>query len=357
MEIQELSDLAQEARKKKGRMDAVARDEAAELVHRIWNSESLDPTGSFESMNEIQSEAVAEGIGKAWSRMGEARREVFLSWLPAATSDRASRRISLIAVAIMDADPKTATNLLCRLLPTGRRNMSKDLRQMLRSTLFGDTNINFEKLGEPGIPVEQLIRTLVAIVDISFDPASNISPVVRSRIALTIRRSLKSLRDYDSDRTTQLESQIAVETKRWPQALQEQFQRLSESTEPRGLATTLTEAPRPSSTAIPADRAAEPACVDVDADTLTPFSTLEEHLDKRLAAISSEVEMLNQLGTLLADLKKRYLELQAEAESIKVQAARSTEQARQAFEITHSLENQLEEQKSKVMELNIELQK
>ena len=66
MELQELSVLAEESKRKKGRMDSVGREKAAQLIARIWSDENLDPTGSFESLTELQSEAVADGIGKTW---------------------------------------------------------------------------------------------------------------------------------------------------------------------------------------------------------------------------------------------------------------------------------------------------
>src|SRR6266404_6707021 len=142
MELQELTALAEESKRKKGRMDAVAREKATQLIAHIWSAADLDPSGSFDSLTELQSEAVADGIGKAWPEMTEAHRDLFLSWLPAPASDRTSRRVGLIAAAIIDSDGRRATDLLCRLLPVGRRNVSKEIRQMLRSVLFGENRIN-----------------------------------------------------------------------------------------------------------------------------------------------------------------------------------------------------------------------
>src|SRR5882724_6551238 len=111
MELRELGVLAEESKRKRGRMDSAAREKAADLISRIWAADDIDPTTSFGLLNDLQSEAIADGIGKAWPLIGESRRSLFLSWLPAPSTERASRRIALIAASVMDADGRSANEL------------------------------------------------------------------------------------------------------------------------------------------------------------------------------------------------------------------------------------------------------
>ena len=340
MELQELSALAEESKKKKGRMDSVARERAAQLIARVWSDANVDPAGSFESLAELQSEAVAEGIAKAWPQMAEGRRDLFLSWLPGPATDRTARRVGLVAGAVMDADGRTAVDLLCKLLPTGRKNTSKEMRQMLRSIFFGEKRIKFETLSQSGSSPESVLRVYSALADIAFDAASDVSPVIRSRFALALRVSLKPLESHDSQKTSELHTRIADEVKRWPSALREQFQRQLESTEPKS------EAQTP-----PPAKPTEPPVMDGNIDVLSQLSNIEEELDSRVAAILRDVEFLRHLATVMAQIKNQYQSLQTELAFTKDQAAQSSERAGRASELNRNLESQLREQVAKESEL------
>jgi hypothetical protein len=351
MELQDLSVLAEETKKKKGRMDAIGREKAAELIARIWSDENLDPAGSFESLTELQSEAVADGIGKAWPQMKQARRDVFLSWLPTPASERTSRRVGLVAAAVMDADGATATDLLWRLLPAGRKNISKEVRQMLRSVLFGDKRIKFENLTQYEIAPERVLRVYSTLADIAFDPTSNVSPVVRSRFALALRASLRCLGAYDIQKANEFEARLTDEIARWPSALREQFQRQLELIEPASeTQTSSQQAALPSLGRLP-EKLVEPAVVGGKVDALNQLAAIEEQLNNRVAAISRDVEVLRHLGTVIAEIKIQYHSLQIELESTKEQAAQSAERARQAFEMNRNLSGKIDEQAAKSSEL------
>jgi hypothetical protein len=353
MELQELTALAEESKRKKGRMDAVAREKATQLIAHIWSAADLDPSASFDSLTELQSEAVADGIGKAWPEMREAHRDLFLSWLPTPASDRTSRRVGLIAAAIIDSDGRRATDLLCRLLPVGRRNVSKEIRQMLRSVLFGEKRINFENLSQPGTSPETLMKVYSALVEIAFDPASDVSPVVRSRFALALRASMRFLESHDIQKTRELQARLADEMKRWPSALQEQFQRQLELIESTAEAqSSLSEGPALSSPSRPSEAIVEPPIVYAKADVVSQLSIIQDQLDNRVAAISKDVELLRQLGTVVAEIKKQYQSLQTELETAKEQVAQSTGRERQAFEMNRNLESRLEEQTAKMSDLS-----
>jgi hypothetical protein len=352
MELQELSALAEESKRKNARLDSVGREKATQLVARIWSDENLDPTASLESLTELQSEAVADGIGTAWPQMGEGRRELFLSWLPAPASDRASRRVGLVAAAVMDADGRTATDLLCRLLPTGRKNINKEVRQMFRSVFFGDKRVKFENLSQPGSSPKSLARVYSTLVDIAFDPASEVSPIIRSRFALAVRRSLKFLREYDVQKVSELEARLADEMKRWPSELRDQFQRQLELIEPKPETQTIPQLrPTLSSPDRSPENPAEPPFVHGKIDILSKLSSVQEQLDNRVAAISRDVELLRQLATVIADFRNHYQSLQSELESTKEQAAQTVERARRVSEMNSNLESQVEEQSAKAKEL------
>jgi hypothetical protein len=223
MELEELGAIAEESKRKKGRMDSVAREKAADLLSRIWTGEDLDPTASFGILNDLQSDAIADGIGKAWPQMGESRRKLFLSWLPAPSTERASRRIALIAASVMDADARTANELLSKLFPAGGKIINKEVRQILGAVLFGDRRPGFESLCQADVPLDLAIRVCSQLMEVAFDLDSNVSLILRSKLALAIWNSLERLQKFDPAKGAELESRIAYEVKRWPSALQAQF--------------------------------------------------------------------------------------------------------------------------------------
>ena len=61
--------LADSVRKKKGRMDASARKKGADLIAAILTAPEQDFKEMLVVAEELQSEAVADGIGMAWPTM------------------------------------------------------------------------------------------------------------------------------------------------------------------------------------------------------------------------------------------------------------------------------------------------
>ncbi len=353
MELQALRTLAQESKKKKNKMDGGARAEAAQLLTRIWSDETVDPTGAFESMNELQSEALAEGVGKAWPQMGDGRRQQFLSWLPAPTTERASRRIALTAAAIIADDAKTATDLLCRLLPAGQKSMNKELRHTLRTALFGDKRVEFGILNQSGVAPQNLLRLYSALAELAFAASSDISPVVRSQLALAVQASLTTLRDHDVEKASQLGALLETQIKAWPTALQIQYHRQLGATKSASAGEHPTSGGAPASGLVGPIQPPSPiSSVPASSDILSEFSKVEKHLNDRLTAISNEMNVLGQLGKLLADFKGQYSSLRAELESAKQSAVNSVENVQRISEANRLLQDQLQQAKSRASELS-----
>jgi hypothetical protein len=357
MHLQELKAIAAESKSKKWRMDAAAKEKAIQLIANIWTEENADPAETLESFNELQSEAVAEGIGKAWPEMADDRRHLFLSWLPAPISDRALRRLGLVAAAVMETDGLTATDLLCKLLPAARKKMSKEMRQMLRSVLFGDKRIKFENISQPGTPPERVTRVYSSLLDIAFDPASSVSPVTKSRFGLAIRSSMKILRDHDVQTANELETRLANEMKQWPVQLQEQFQRQLALLDPKSEAQNVPEEHTPIQSPEPSrNRPAETPLVQEGAGEVTRWSRLQVELDHRIAGLSKETELLRQFAILLTTLWEQDELLRAELELTKERASQSTERESKAFDTNRILKEELERQTAKASELTRILQ-
>jgi hypothetical protein len=351
MELQELAVLVQEAKKKKGRMDAAARERAAALISHIWSSEDLDPTSSLSALDDLQSEAIADGIGRAWSQMGESRRCTFLSWLPSPSSERASRRIALVAASVMDVDGRAAAELLCKLLPKGRKTLSKEARQILSTVLFEDSRLNFENLCQAGGSNESAVTLFSSLMDIAFDPTSDIGPVLRSRLAVAIWSSLDPLRDFDPQKREALQTRIEEEAKRWPSALREQFQRQLELRQSQsGLQI------KPQESQNTAIGQGTPADIDITAPTvrgsiLSQLSNFQDQLHSRLGTISNDLEYLKQISIVLTSIQDHYRAIETKIERTAEQASLSLERVRETTEANRRLENQLKEQAFKTSEM------
>jgi hypothetical protein len=355
MELEDLRAIAEESKKKKGRMDSIAREKAADLLSRIWTGEDCDPTTSFGLLNDLQSEAIADGIGKAWPQMGESRRKLFLSGLPAPSTERASRRIALIAASVMDADGRTANELLSKLFPAGRKTMNKEVRQILGAVLFGDRRPKFENLCQADIPLDLAIRVCSQLMDVAFDHSSNVSPVLRSKLAIAILNSLERLQKFDPAKGAEIESQIADEIKRWPSALRVQFENqlkvLETKTETQ---TSLPDQLRPVEEPFPQKRIDATSPI-VKGNALERLASLEGQFSSRLSAISNDLQYLKGLSIELAAFRNEYRAIQNELEVMAQQSAQFAERARHTSEANRHLDCQLEQQTRKALELGKEL--
>src|SRR5262245_3882761 len=138
-QMDDLKMLIGSVRKKKGRMDASERQKGAELISVLLQEPEENPTEILTVAEDLQSEAVADGIGMAWSALSDDRRVQVRQWLPAPKTERAQRRIALLAARLATCDGATALELLDRLIPEHRPN--KELKLLLLTSFFSEKKV------------------------------------------------------------------------------------------------------------------------------------------------------------------------------------------------------------------------
>src|SRR5579862_955959 len=224
-QIKELELLASQARAKKGRMDAESRGKAASLMALIWSNPAVDPRPTLEFLEDFQSEAIAEGIGSSWEKIAPERRALFQRWVPSPGSDRAYRRLALLAGSILSADGATALQWLGLLIPRDKKFVNKESRELLAPIFFDDKQHRFDALAYEGAPSSEVLRIYSALLDIATDHSLSVGAIARSRLASAILTYLSKLDSSTDGLVADLESKVLTDMKKWPAALREQFQR------------------------------------------------------------------------------------------------------------------------------------
>ena len=224
-EMGELEQLASQARAKKGRMDADSRTKASSLVAAIWGNPALDPKPTIELLENLQSEAIAEGISSSWAKMNYERQLIIKRWIGTVTSERSYRRLALVAGAVINDDGGTALEWLGLLIPKGRKSVNKESRQVLATVLFGDKQIRFESIAYDGAPFSEVMRIYSALFEIVTDHSLSIGAMTRSRLAAAILGLVAKTDGSQNGSVNELEEKVLIDMKKWPTALREQFQK------------------------------------------------------------------------------------------------------------------------------------
>jgi hypothetical protein len=155
--IEELREMAQVVQRKKGRMDAREREQASHLVASVLASESLDLSEIFPSFEVFQSEAIAQAVGQVWPTLSGDRRDLFSRWLPEPKSEKATRRIAMLAAAVLEVDGVTALGWLSRLIPQNpKAKMTREICQVIANVFFGSKPLRFVRIGDEGNQPEAL---------------------------------------------------------------------------------------------------------------------------------------------------------------------------------------------------------
>jgi len=218
--LDELKQIAQNARDKKGRMDAAQRKAASEALVVLLSDPARNLSETLQIAENIQSEAFAEAISKAWQTMSTERRLQSIRSLPPPDSERTKRRILLVAARIADEDSGAATELLDRLVPDSA--VGKELGNLLIGTLFHHTGqFNFVALAAS--PTGTGLRVMRKLSRLAFDPGNKIDQDVRYEIAVATITLLRS----DSLETSQRAELLRIlipEVERWSSSFRSQFE-------------------------------------------------------------------------------------------------------------------------------------
>jgi hypothetical protein len=350
--IDELKNVAKVVKSKKGRMDAREREVASELIVSVWKDASLDPSESFSALEPLQSEAIAEGIAQVWGNLTDDRRKLFDNWLSKPKNERSSRRLALLSASLLQIDGITSLNWLNRLLPANSKGkITRELGQILVSVFFGTKPLRITRLAEERRGTEDLGRVVRTLLEVAVDDHWAVELMVRYRLVEDIL-TIAAERSPETAEWKAIQNRIEIEIKRWPQPLVRQLNRALciRFPEAQPVFTKIMgrcEAPPPTPTPT-----RQPGEVSDElrplVENLVEDKALKTLFDRRLAAISAEIEELKALvivvaerETALKDAERRLEESQVRESSLQAAMKR--------------LEGDLEDSIAKTKQANLQI--
>jgi hypothetical protein len=294
-EVDDFRLLVEGVQKKKGRMDAIERDKATQLIAAILHHSDESVTDLLPLFEELQSEAVADGVGIVWPNLSSERRLQIRRWLPPPRTERAQRRIALLAARLAETDGSTAVDLLDQLIPEHRLN--KELKQLLITSLFSNgRTIRFENLCDAS-SAKSSLRVLKTLSALAFDATSAIEPMSRYRLAVATLKLLVGHKLYQTGLSVDLISRIVVEVERWPQGLREQFDSWLKNEAPQ-----LWQEFFPlKQNAASAPASAKPNQAKNEEVQETSTLTFDHYLDQRAQTLAAESQVLAGIRALVTN--------------------------------------------------------
>lgn len=314
-EIEELRKIAQVVQSKNGRMDAREREQASHLIASALANESSDPSVLLSSLEVFQSEAVAQAIEQSWPTLSGDRRELFSRWLPDPKSEKATRRIAILAAAVLEMDGVTALAWLGRLIPTNpKKKITREIYQILASVFFGSKPLKFVRLGDEGGDPENLVRVLNALLQVALDDHYAVETMARYRLVDDTLTIISKNNLVGRDGSKPILTRIEIETKRWPLALVQQLaaslkRRIPDAELLLSMLPTKDKFTLPIPNHVLHVGDAQPQSeerIRIPEDKTQINSTLEKHI----ASLTSQVEELRGLATLLNEEERLKNELE-----------------------------------------------
>jgi hypothetical protein len=304
--------LADSVRKKKGRMDASTRKKGADLIAAIL----IDPEQDFKDMlvlaEDLQSEALADGIGMAWPTMPPERRVEIRRWIPAPQTERAQRRIALLATALAETDGATALELLDRLIPD--RPPNKELKRLIVTSLCSDGRvIPFDNMAKASVRSRLSSRVFSALANLTFEASSGIEHMPRYLLSVAIVNFVAIQKLEQSSEGRDLLSKVGSEAERWPLGLREKFEGWLRDEQPELISQFLSPPPTlaPARVSGVADHP-QLVATNTIVGSETAQSRVDQFLDQRSRSLTAEMAALSQFRESLAERQK---ELQGQIDS------------------------------------------
>lgn len=189
-ELQELEHLANASRNKKGRMDSESRSKATELLVRIWLDYPDQAVDTIRYFEDLQSEAVAEAVGKLWPRLSEAGRIQLDRSIPKPNSERSIRRLSLFIAEVINNDAEIALRWLQLLLPREKDYPAKDVRQNIVTSLLISGQVTYAFKATYDEQAWEVARIYKLLWDIGKESSTNIPSISRAKLAVGIARHI-----------------------------------------------------------------------------------------------------------------------------------------------------------------------
>lgn len=305
-QIRELESIAQATRAKNGRMDSPSRDKASALLASIWTNPSIDFTPTLQFLEDFKAEAVASAIHSCWARMELTNRNLFQQWVPLPSTEKSYRRLSILVASLLDIDGATALHWLGLLIPSGRKSLSKESRQLLASALFGDKTLSFEALAHGGADSNEVLRIYMSLFEIATDPSLSVPAMTRSRLATAMLRYFsRPDGPRNNPAMADIRSKIFADMKKWPPSLREQIATLvqqSSSDSPAPPIPVKAEG-RPAQSLEQGNSVAPVAPIQLEVDTLgAELARIQGEVRNRLSGIAHEVELLRRVQEALSNL-------------------------------------------------------
>jgi hypothetical protein len=299
--IEELKAIALSARAKKGRMDAQERARAAEILASVWRDVETNPDHILRLMDALHYEALAQGIGAAWTDMSPEKRQVFQQWLPAPTTERDTRRLAFVAAAILEKDSSTVMDWLDRIISSGRGHMNKEVRHILATTILAGKVNGLRNITRDETHLEKTLRVLAALLEVGQDKEEKVTVGVRYELVDNVLHLLDNRKIQNQTDTLKLLNRVEDEIKSWPKELKEQFrQRVT------GIPTELLDRFFVQASAAP------PASVGQESQAMSAvmappqannYKDALDLIDGRIAELQKESVMLSSVRTMLMELE------------------------------------------------------
>lgn len=223
-EVQELEHLAIESRNKKGRMDSESRSRATELLVKIWSDSPEQAVKTIRFFEDLQSEAVAEAVGKLWPRLSESGRTQLDRSIVKPNSDRSMRRVSLFVSKVINNDANTALRWLQLLLPQGKDFPSKDVRQNIVSCLLASGQIFYAFTAASEQQAWDIARIHGLLWDIGKESSTTIPSMSRANLAVGIARHVIT-HPFLTKKQSRLLEDAERESLAWPKELKDMWER------------------------------------------------------------------------------------------------------------------------------------
>jgi len=354
-EIEELKKLAQLVQSKKGRMDAREREQTSHLITAVFTRETLDPAEILSSLEVFQSEALAQAVGQAWPSLSRERRDLFSQWLPEPKTEKAARRIAILAAAVVEVDGVAALGWLSRLIPQNpKAKLTRETSQIFATVFFGSKPLRFIRLGDEAGHPGKLVRVLRALLQVVVDDHYAIETMPRYRLIEDILTIISQRDLVGNDESKTILARIEIEIKRWPQALIDQLVETLKRRIPD--AELLLDKRLPKGKSVPSTpgqiaygQSAEPRS-EAQISTVGAKTRIKSTLEQHIASLTSQLEELGSLANLLTEeerlkkeLERGLQETQLRESSLQVRVKQMSEELEDAVTKLKAASTRIEE--------------
>jgi hypothetical protein len=359
--LDELRTVINAAESNKGRMDAKARQKTMEALTSIWTDPGAPDEEIFTLMDRAPLEPIADMVATTWVQMDQARRSLFLRWLPAPSTERNMRRSLLVANALIERDPATTFDVFQNVLPASGKPFSKQLRNLAGTIFFERGMVSLEGLTALQRSPTGLLRILELLVEAAVE--KNVGVSAKYELATTTARILAAHNLYSDPAAVAILSEIETDVRSWHPEFLNRLRLFLSDIAPSLLDRLVLSSPKRSEAE--SGPSAMPNVPSVSANVEAPrpaagntvdIKRLFELLDGQLASARNQVLLFETVRDTVRELtggqeifRAQIAESQEQVRSLQDQL----EKTRQALSVAH---DQLNEKSARIMEIEASLQ-